>query len=1346
MAERIGVEVSLTGADAVIAKLRQIDALGNKIDGKKWTAKIGTAQAKVAEGIRKSTAAITRQGKAYNVVAGKTAKVVDGVERVTKRLRETDAFRANATAAKGYVRSAQLAMTNLDRQINSNNRSLEQQRQAYKQASADVVRFGALMMGSPNQNSWINELTDAMKRKREARAAMGTLRDENRVLQNRKRELGTELRAQKDIAKALSDQTREMSRQERITQREAAARRKAEWNERPRMRLSGGRYASRMGARLSERGNASNIQRLRTPLAVTRAETQAIRAQEERVQSLRRAYNGVSGTVSRLGASMTTLGNTMSRVSSPFTNIIKGAAYTVGYGAINKLTSGLTSGFERYDIITTFPKRMQAMGFTKNVNEGREAIEKLRESVVGLPTSLTDMVSMQQRFAIASGDFKKSVDYAIAANNALLAGGADEQQRMYTMRQLADFMSAGKLQSTEWDSMFKSFPAGIRAIAQEMGYKSPKQMRKFREELRKNKISAKDFFKALKKAGTSGAIADAIETQKHTFGALASNINNVLSENVKSTIETLDGVLKKAGRGDVLDNLLGFRKAFNALGDSVRGWIKANPDKILNFMDKIQSFDWKGLARGFGEGISWVADGIGKLAGLFGGGDAQSLGRRIVKMNAIGTAISILGGAIKGLSPVIGGIARLGKGFIIGGGIAAVIGKLGGVVRVLGKLPSAAKAIRGAKTLSEVGKAMKGASISWQGVASQLVGAASIPMVAFAFKEAADALKVLDGVDMDWSSFGKKMKQMAVGIGAFLAMAAGVGAALVGLSSTPIGIAALGAGAAGTLTIDAVAMLMETTAKGLDAIAKAEIPDTDKINAVADAITESVIHLGEAGRDLPPDAITNAKKFAGIEGAMASIEAIGRTIPKIAALKLEKKDIDKATESIEAMRPAIDAMTGAIADLFGRRTVEKHETSNGRGKAGEHEVTYQKDFNMKALKEAAESTGLVQGMMDSIIAIAQGFQSFSKEMNKLKEMGDVNAIAEIGQNIGLMVDEIGHIAQRMNVAIKQFGDIEEAPAKFEMMNKTLQEFPKIIESVRKIGEASSGDNAIDIDAVFTPIIQGLTRAANSMNALLPQIETMRMLALNLQMAVDSIRTAFNGLNEIATIDVSGAINGITSAINQINGTQIDVSPLVNKLRIATNKIKAAWKNLMSAYDAIQSKSKSITISVSVDVSGAVSALNSAAAKLRAAWANLRSAQSGGGGGGGTVNPVVGAATGGYINGKGRPIYRAKGGGVWMEPKGTDTVPAMLTPGEYVQRKKAVDYFGVGFMQKINHLDLEGAIRSLSMRASRALSPSLTQSVTNHIDNRQNNARVNQTIYTSNQNFTFRKANRFVGAL
>ena len=70
--------------------------------------------------------------------------------------------------------------------------------------------------------------------------------------------------------------------------------------------------------------------------------------------------------------------------------------------------------------------------------------------------------------------------------------------------------------------------------------------------------------------------------------------------------------------------------------------------------------------------------------------------------------------------------------------------------------------------------------------------------------------------------------------------------------------------------------------------------------------------------------------------------------------------------------------------------------------------------------------------------------------------------------------------------------------------------------------------------------------------------------------------------------------------------------------------------------------------------------------------------------------------GGLVTGFGA-IYRAKGGSIFQK-KGTDTVPAMLTPGEYVQKRDAVEYFGVDFMQKLNHKDLVGALKSFGSAA------------------------------------------------
>jgi hypothetical protein len=50
---------------------------------------------------------------------------------------------------------------------------------------------------------------------------------------------------------------------------------------------------------------------------------------------------------------------------------------------------------------------------------------------------------------------------------------------------------------------------------------------------------------------------------------------------------------------------------------------------------------------------------------------------------------------------------------------------------------------------------------------------------------------------------------------------------------------------------------------------------------------------------------------------------------------------------------------------------------------------------------------------------------------------------------------------------------------------------------------------------------------------------------------------------------------------------------------------------------------------------------------------------------------------------GGPVYANEGTLVNFQPKGTDTVPAMLTPGEFVVKKSSVDKYGSGMMQSIN---------------------------------------------------------------
>jgi hypothetical protein len=61
---------------------------------------------------------------------------------------------------------------------------------------------------------------------------------------------------------------------------------------------------------------------------------------------------------------------------------------------------------------------------------------------------------------------------------------------------------------------------------------------------------------------------------------------------------------------------------------------------------------------------------------------------------------------------------------------------------------------------------------------------------------------------------------------------------------------------------------------------------------------------------------------------------------------------------------------------------------------------------------------------------------------------------------------------------------------------------------------------------------------------------------------------------------------------------------------------------------------------------------------------------------------------GGFRASGGMIYREEGGSIFQS-RGTDTVPAMLTPGEFVMRRSAVQKYGTGFMRSINNGSMPG---------------------------------------------------------
>ena len=107
-------------------------------------------------------------------------------------------------------------------------------------------------------------------------------------------------------------------------------------------------------------------------------------------------------------------------------------------------------------------------------------------------------------------------------------------------------------------------------------------------------------------------------------------------------------------------------------------------------------------------------------------------------------------------------------------------------------------------------------------------------------------------------------------------------------------------------------------------------------------------------------------------------------------------------------------------------------------------------------------------------------------------------------------------------------------------------------------------------------------------------------------------------------------------------------------------------------------------------------------------------------------PTAGLSRGGEV------AYRAKGGAIGkifssiFKPRGTDTVPAMLTEGEYVQSRPAVNFWGKGMMEAINSRNVGRVSELMQRQIGRA-----NQTYNYNTYNTTNNPTVNQTFNGGN---------------
>lgn len=843
-----------------------------------------------------------------------------------------------------------------------------------------------------------------------------------------------------------------------------------------------------------------------------------------------------------------------------------------------------------------------------------------------------------------------------------------------------------------------------------------------------------------------------------------------------------DGSLEK-GLGKLPALFLKTAVAAKVLGKALKIFGKVSDFKLPSlFGKKNEGEDGGGFQFNFDAGK--MLNQVKNVALVYGVVEAVSAAAQALKdiSDKVPSDTGELAPKLANMAIAIGGMGA----FIVAAGklaekdpVAAVAG-IASIAFIEGELILAAEAVRqiSDKVPSDIGGFAEkmanvaiaiggmGALVAAAGVLASMnmvaavAGLAAVALISVDLMAAAEAIKQINGkVPGDIAKFADKMANMAIAIGGMEAIVFAVGA----LMATGIGALIEGAGLA---TVAALAAELMGVSEAIGELEE-KVPDDfseveGKINTVAEVIEHiTASNLGDAFNffentvsawniSAVSAGVDNMVSLAGKLEELAAIEIPDGIQGKINGIEEVLKEFDgtglkelfKSFVSADNIK-ALEAYAASIKNIGG--TLESLD-----------DISFDKDKavgNIRDIRDTVTQISDTGGIMFSINASSLG-TAYDAVQDILGIGYKLNTIAQ-----GVTFDpetaskKIAHIQD----AIKKIGDTGFVETiNMETVKEKIDTFYGIAQKVKSLGGLE-----MDMEKIRTAI-SGVDEAVGNINAISSDVnlEAAEKLVESFETLIDDLNGLADKFTETGTDYGNGIYAGFDGA-DPRGSMAAEIDGAVTDLGEKESQFSKTGK----AYGDAMNKSFGAAVAGMADkVSGQLAAITEYVASFgdlgmrlgdslrngfNIAIGNMKSdmalqvsqMQS-------MANslslPSTGSSRYGFASGGEVPGYYAKGG--YARPKGTDTVPAMLTPGEFVQSRKAVGTFGRDFMQRVNSLDMQGALRSLAYRFNpHTMAIPSVSNVVNHVNNSsyQNNAKIVQNIQGGNPDYCMRRASRYL---
>lgn len=312
-------------------------------------------------------------------------------------------------------------------------------------------------------------------------------------------------------------------------------------------------------------------------------------------------------------------------------------------GSLGEMVGELNSSKKAWD---TFDGNLSKLGWGKDqINQAKEAMQDYATKTI---YSASDMASTFSQMAAIG---RKDSGELVEAMGGLAASAENPKQAMKSLsQQMVQALAKPKISWQDFRVMMEQAPAGMSAVAKEMGLSLNELITK----IQAGQVKTEDFAEAFKRAGMSmqdmatsyKTIDQALDGLKET---LANKLKPAFDALSKAGIKALEAIMNQLDKIDFnklatsLEEVLN-KIDFNAIVEKIASFVSTSVAKIKEFW---QGFSNTSAISDFKNALNEVWEAIKKVASALSGGDMASFGEKI------GNALSIASTAIQSFAKVV---------------------------------------------------------------------------------------------------------------------------------------------------------------------------------------------------------------------------------------------------------------------------------------------------------------------------------------------------------------------------------------------------------------------------------------------------------------------------------------------------------------------------------------------------------------------------------------------------------------------------------------------------------------------------------------------------------------------